>query len=400
MNDLQYFIKQNPIVKKCALVLLILIGLWTFGSFQIVVLKSSSSFVVSATRNPRDVVYSKKYTATHIKVLKRGTWYIQAKNLSNGQSATVLKSLSPIKFITQVLKDQLKAEKIASIGDRCVLYDNPSTEQTIVSSCQSQGATITSLESGTNPTKILSYMTITSAASAPDGFVAVTQNNHGQSFSVVVYNAATNDSTTLLTTKPGALTPVLVTDQNGNASYFIADKAIYKINTTGSEKIGDVPSTINKNILLAANTTQNLYIITGLSPEANEGDSDVPYTPSTLSSIKLGSRKIEVSSQTKLPSGFIFTSITTSADRLSVAGDGYGKPGSVICETKSTDLDCFKPWSLNDYVGSIVHYKNRIFYVSEGVLWEYDTLRKSSQALFASSTIKIVAPTWSMEGSL
>ena len=371
-------------------------------SFSVFIIESNDAVQLSITDNPNDEAYGSVKSKKHIKVVRKKLWYIAVR--SNSSQTSVVKD-GGILFLPQKISlkinKQHESQKIASIGNRCILYDNPSTKTNIFSSCNRESETITIVKDGYTVREISSTNPVIHSAPFEGGFMYITKadstTNAQRVYSIGQYQAM-NEKSTIKKTISSSARPILVSDhKTGNAVGVLIGNTYFNANNLSNNEPGvtlKAKDTAENQHQLVQQAGEILYRFLGDSPDILEGENDAhkqdahKQTSQFVSAYSV--RNGDLIWSKKLEKGFLYRELAISSNNeVILVGESFASNESKFCFVGAMDYSCVNPWEKNDLPKSIFYMNGGLNYIASGKLWMFDAISNSSYLLYSADDKRV-----------
>jgi|GEM_PF-4905096 len=388
-------LSQIPI-KKIILIVILLVAILLVATHSIVIVETPESSNASVSKTATETHYTGDGTK-QIKVVGVGKWYVSARN-GTEVSGKIIRT-KPFLFpsVVRLTPDaQYQSKKITSLGDRCVLFDDPVKDVTTTSSCVGPSQTVNNIYSDKTQQSITSGADISQTAPVQGGFLYILQPPGGESteYTVGVYNASSQQASTLLEKISLATAPVIVSDtETGRAdglllgNKYVPLDNIYAKKQEGFNVVRAQSS--RQSMTLAKQYKNKLYLYTGTSSDVLGDTSLKPLSKLTISTYSTQDGRagegIEISNR------YVFSDFTVlNSETLGFIGTLYSSSKPVLC-TYTAKITCSEPWETSDNITNIVATKDGIAYVANGKVWSYSQESNSTKLLYDSVKLQVTS---------
>lgn len=383
-------------VKKLLLVIGLSIMVIFLATHSVVIVKTPENSGVSMSKTANDMEYHGNGTR-HVKVVRTGKWYVSIQN-GIKVSGKVIKT-NPFMIPSTLdiaFGEQYTSSKITSFGDFCVLFDDPTKDLTLTSSCLGPNQDIHIAHGDKNLEFITSPANISKTAPTQTGFLYILKPPESEStqYTIGLYDTTKQQSSTLLEKIDLPSEPIIVSDSGTglvggvilNGKY-VSIENLYAKKMSGFKVENTEPS--REKTILAKQYKGKLYVYTGSSVEVLADVSLKPFKNPTLSTYTI--KNGVVAETSKISSRYVFTDFTvTSNEIVGFTGRVYKSNASTLC-IYTTKLTCSDPWENNDNITTIQSSKdNNFIYVANGKLWSYDGDSKITKLLYEASGLAVL----------
>lgn len=386
-------------LKKLFVGLFVVACLIFIATHRLFIIETSSPTEISLSTDPAQESFSGR-SKRHIKIVGSGNWFIHTRE---GKLSTGSVSNGKLFMIPTILRFDLKPQyvssKLTSNGGKCVLYDSPSQNTTVTTTCTTDNQVVRIIRDNVRPQQFISSGNIVGTSPTERGFFYVL-SSRGNSSGDTYYNMGTYDAINQSTKTlfGGALKnrPLIITSaETGYTKGVLLEKSYVPVekidnNLKGVTLTQPAPMSSESRMVIGRENKGFLYVYYGTSTDALEGETEiVPEKKQGLLKYRIDTGKKE--QEAEIDPEYLFREITVSLNGVvGLIGEVYSSNDPVVC-TYETKLDCATSWDLRDYPNSLSFRGNLITYVASGKLWGYDSKTRAHHLLYGNNAQEVVS---------
>ncbi len=366
------------------LIVFLLLGLAFITTHGIFIIESDQPVLVSLSKDSAATAFKGELGRRHIKVTQLGKWYVAAQK---GERMTGVVAQSRPFLIPTTLKlnpkPQRSTQKLSSVGNRCLLYDNPAADVTISSTCNQGSQTLAKITGDANQQPITSIGNIIKTSPSAKGFVYVLQAPYTEErFSIGEVNASTSVVTPYFTGQISTTPQLVKNSETGLTDGVIMNQRYVTLSNLARGSTNGKQLSKSDDIVVAYSQDSALVTLNGANPERFEGDTDESSVdkPQTIRSYVAASGSLR--SETAVDAKFFVRDIKILKDKtIAMVGESIKDNYPVLCFTNQT-FYCQPIWGSREPARSLVLIEDQLLYLADGAVWRYSQASKQSEVVY------------------